>query len=116
MSYRQGRPFYPLDNSTAPSFNSTANEAVAALYALASTVRVWQGPSNRAVRLTTNGTTEDFYFKFGTSDAVAASTDSTFVPGGVPVVVYVNPSQTHLSLVSAGSTIGSVNVTLGYGG
>jgi len=113
MSERKGRPFYPIETSTAPSFNSSAFGAAVA-YKLESTLRVWQGPSNRAVRVIDTGATVGYFVKFGTSDVVAASTDSFLIPTGLPMTVYVSPSQTHVGLFSTATA--TVNVTLGYGG
>lgn len=115
MSSRQGRPFYPLDNSTAPCFNSSALGSTATLYALAnSSERIFQGPSNRAIRVASQGSSAAYYVKLGSSLVVAASSDSLLVLGGVPQVLYVEPSQTYVSFVS--STTVTVNVAVGYGG
>lgn len=113
MSSRQGRPFYPIENSTAPSFNSTAGSAATA-YVLESTLRVWQGPSNRAVRTTNIDSSAAYYIKLGSSTVVAASSDSFLCVGAVPSILFVAPSQTYISITS--STTVTVNVTVGYGG
>lgn len=111
---------FPLDqqafqhvNSTAPSFNSTADGS-AALFALESTTinRVFPYPGSRAVRLMGNGSGL-FYFKTGTSDVVAASSNSVLCPGNTPLIFTALPSHTHISFVS--STSVTVNVTLGVG-
>jgi len=105
-------PFHPLVNATDPSFNTSALVA-AALYALESTgTRIWQGPGSRSVRLCVPGSTA-YYAKFGTSDVVAASTDSMLVVGPGPEIFEVSPSQSHVSLFS--STNVTVNITLGVG-
>jgi hypothetical protein len=103
--------FFPI-NSTAPSFNSTA-DATAALYALESTgAREWQFASGRAVRVASKAS-DDYHIAFGTSDIVAASTANMAVLGGTVETFYTNPSQSHISIVS--STFVTVNVTIGHG-
>jgi len=84
--------------------------------ALSSTAlnRYWKsGPGSRAVRLGCKET-GDYYVSFGTSDAVAASTDSFVMLGGtVEIFTPIHPGITHIALFS--STSVTVNVTLGYG-
>lgn len=113
MTTRAGRPFYPIENSTAPSFNSTSLSASTS-YVLESTLRIWQGPSNRSVRLVNANSSASFFAKFGSSTVAAASSDSILIVGAWPSVFNVSPSQTWVSLVS--STDVTVNVTLGYAG
>ncbi len=113
MTSRQGRPFFPIENSAAPSFNSTAL-STAAVYALEATGREWQGPSNRAVRVASVNSTEPFFVKFGPSTVVASTTNSLLIPGAWPSVFYVTPSQTHISICSA--VLITANVTVGYAG
>ena len=116
MPSRAELPFAPVDfpsTSPSPSFNiafpgaSTAN-------ALESTgLRQWNGPTGRAVRLAETGGV-DVYINFGTSDVVAASTNSMMMLGNtVEVFSRVRPGMTHIAVFS--STSGSLNVTLGYG-
>ena len=105
-------PFQALKNSTAPSFESTAS-TTAVLLALESTsVREWQFPTSRAVRLAEK-TGADYYVKFGTSDVVAASTNSMLALGGTVELHRIEAGQSHMSLYS--STDVTVNITLGTG-
>ena len=117
MTQRHNWPFTPLTNTTAPAFMSSAIEGTAATYALEATTtgRIWQGPSGRSVRLTEiNGV--DYFVNFGTASTLtlASTVDSMLVLGGVSEVFQVHPNYTHISMVSAGTTL-TVNVTLGYG-
>lgn len=111
--YRSGRAFTPVI-STAPAFASSAFATTHHEYALESTAlgRVWQGPSGRAIRLSeiSGG---DYSIKVGTSDAVAASSDSILCLGGVVEEFGVPPDATHISVVS--STTITLNITLGTG-
>ena len=105
-------PFQPIKNSTAPSFSASGATA-AALFAIeTSALREWQFPTSRALRFAelTGG---DYYVKFGTSDAVAASTDTMLILGGTVEVHRVEPGISHISIWS--STNVTVNVTLGHG-
>jgi len=113
VSVRKGRPFYPIENSTAPAFNSSSLNT-AFRYVLESTERVWQGPSNRAVRVVGANSSAAYYLKLGSSTVVAASSDSFLSIGAYPTVMLASPSQTYISLVSSTNVI--VNVTLGYAG
>lgn len=117
MGDRKNRPFYPIDTSDAPSFNSTALSTASA-YVLETTARLWQGPSNRAVRIANVGSeissTFSYYVKFGSSTVVAASSNSFLCVPNLPHEFYVTPSQTYVSLMSTATV--TVNVTLGYGG
>ena len=113
MTTRQGRPFFPIHGSTSASFNSTALTTAEA-YMLESTDRIWQGPSNRAIRTANFNSSAAYYIKLGTSTVVANEADSILAIGAWPVEIYVNPSQTYISIVS--STTVTVNVSLGYGG
>jgi len=105
------QPFRPI-NSTAPSFRVSVTNA-STLNALESTsLREWPNPANRTVRVSSIEA-GDYSLKFGTSDAVAASTDSMMVLGGTVEVFEVLPSHTHIAMHS--STDVTVNVTLGKG-
>lgn len=105
-------PFEPLINSSSPSFSSSALGTTSFGYALESTAlnRVWQGPASRSIRLNSLGSS-GFYVQLGTSSVSAGSTDSMLVTG--PVVIGVQPKQTHIAVMSSTSTV--VNVTLGAG-
>lgn len=83
-------------------------------YALESTTlnRMWQQPSNRAVRLACS-TADDFYVNFGSSTVVCASSDGVLVLGGSVETFYLAPSQSYIAF--SGATGFSVNVSLGYG-
>lgn len=104
--------FMPI-RSTAPSFEVTFG-AVSTANALESTgIREWSGPSGRAVRFATK-TAADFYVNIGTSDIVAASTDSMSLLGGtVETIKPPFPNAGFIALYS--STDVTVNITLGYG-
>lgn len=110
---REDRPFYPLTNTTAPSFRAVSdNNALS--FALESTLRVFQGPAGRSVRITNSDASANYYILFGSSTVVATSTNGILMLGGVPFITGIAPSQTYISIVS--STSVAVNITLGYGG
>lgn len=113
MSQRFQRPFYTV-TSTEPAFNSTLGSANTA-YALESsdTNRIWQGPSNRTVRVASKAS-DDLFMVFGTTTAVATSSGGMLILGGTVEAFYVSPSQTNVAVAS--STDVEVNVTIGYGG
>ena len=105
-------PFQPIRNSTAPSFSASASNA-SALFLIESTgLREWQFPTSRALRFAeiTGG---DYFVKFGTSDAVAASSDTMLVLGGTVEVHRVEAGISHIAIFSSTSVV--VNVTLGHG-
>ena len=105
-------PFQPISNSTAPAFNSSALTA-AALYAIESTsLREWQFPTSRSLRIA-EMSGADYYIKTGSSDSVAASTNSMLMLGRSVEVIRLDQKDTHISIMS--STTVTVNVTLGYG-
>jgi hypothetical protein len=112
MSQRGAFSFYPV-NSTEPAFNSTGT-GTSAFFAFESsdTNRVWQGPSGRAVRLSSKAA-DDYSVVFGTTTAVATSSGGILILGGTVETFRANPGQTHIAIVS--STDVTVNVTLGYG-
>ena len=109
---RHQRPFSPIV-STAPGF-SVSFDSTSTIFALESTsLREWSGPSGRAIRVSSIAS-DDFHINFGTSDIVAASSDSVLVLGGtVETFLPGKPSYTHIACVS--STNATVNVVLGYG-
>ena len=100
--------------STAPSFevsltgaNSTANALEAA------GLRLFDGPTGRAVRFSTK-TADDYYLAFGTSDIVASSSESIGMLGGTVETFFpTKPDWGFIALQS--STDVTVNVTLGHG-
>lgn len=108
-------PFQPIRNSTAPSFNSTGGDNASTLNAFESSgLREWdKGPDGRAVRFAESSGV-DYFVNFGTSDIVAASSDSMFVLGGTVELFRIQPGQTHMALISF-STVAEVNITIGYG-
>lgn len=113
---RKDYTFYPSMNSTEAAFNSSALGSTAARYALESTdVRDWSGPGGRAVRMVSLGSTNPFYYKLGSSLVTVGSSDGTLVIGAEEVVVPVQPSWSHVALVSSTTTL-FTNVTIGYGG
>lgn len=106
-------PFQPILNSTAPAFSSSFDDT-ALLVVLESTAipRQWQHVGGRSIRFAESSGV-DYYAKLGTSDVVAASSDSAKILGGTVEVWRVQPNQTHISLYS--STLAIVNITLGVG-
>lgn len=107
--------FNPSLNSSEAAFNSSAFASTAARYTLESTgVRDWSGPGGRSVRMVSLGSTNPFYYKFGGSAVTVGSSDGTLVIGGESVVVPVQPSWSHVAMVSS-TTVLAVNVTIGYG-
>jgi hypothetical protein len=114
MTQRHLLPFQPVDSS-GPSFEVSVTNA-STYNALESTAlnRYWKsGPGSRSVRLGCKET-GDYYVSFGTSDAVAASTDSMVMLGGtVEIFTSIKPADTHIAFYS--STDVTVNLTLGYG-
>lgn len=115
---RNNRPFYPLTNSSAPAF-TIAVSSTASLNVLESTsgaFRLWQGPSDRAVRLTVSEP-KDTYFVFGSSLIAAASSDCILHLGGTVEVYYIEPGNfSYISAICATATGLNLNVTLGYAG
>ena len=112
MSQRGLFSFYPV-RSTEPSFNSTVG-ATSNFFAFESsdTNRLWQGPSGRAVRISSKAS-NDYSVVFGTTTAVATSSGGILILGGTVETFRMEPGNTHIAVVS--STDVSVNVTLGYG-
>lgn len=113
MSGRHEYPFQPV-NSTAPSFSATFDNT-SVTFALESTSipRQWQGAGSRVVRLTADAP-DRYHISFGTTLAVAASSDSVMVLGGVTEIFALRaPGNTHIAFRS--STDVTVNVTIGYG-
>lgn len=113
MASRYQWGFTPVGNSSECSFSLSVSAGATKVAFESTGKREWSGPSGRAVRLSnTDGL--DAYVKFGTSDAVAASTDSMLVLGNtVEVFPIHNPRFTHLCVYS--STSPTINATLGYG-
>ncbi len=107
--------FKPVTGTTAPSFQVTALGAASTANAFESTAlnRVWQGPSNRAVRLASQ-LAPDFYVNFGSSGIVASSSDGILVLGGTVEEFYLEPDWEYISIIGATTDV-TVNVTPGYG-
>ena len=112
MTQRAFMPFTPVYGTSEPSFNSSAFGATSHSYAVESTVRKFQGPSYRSLRLVESSGAE-YRVNFGDSSVVANTTASMLVLGGVEVVFTLTPDVTHVAFVS--STTVTVNVTPGYG-
>lgn len=112
MSLSRGQyAFYPVTSTAGPSFESTLGSS--GLYALESTtVRQWQGASGRAVRIASKAA-DDFYVNVGSSDIVAASTNSVLILGGTVETFFLRPVQSHIMVFS--STDVTANITIGYG-
>lgn len=114
MPLRSQFPFTPV-NSTAPSFESTLG-STSQFYALQSSAvnRLWNGPSGRAVRFAESSGV-DYYLNWGTTLAVAASSDSILMLGGVEsVLTPPTPSVTHVAIAGKSTDV-VVNLTIGYG-
>ncbi len=105
MTIRLGRPFEPVI-----SFNTTAGSS--GLYAVGASTD-WTGPANRAIRFSSMESSADYYVAFGTSNVVAASSNSMLVLGGTVESFYLTPTQTHAMVFSSTTVI--VNITGGYG-
>ena len=114
-AYRQGPPFYSIPGTTAPSFSSTLGSTSQGYALEASTLgRLWQGPTNRSVRLATIGSSGCYWVAFGTSTIqVGGATDGILILGGTVESFGLDPGQSWLAIAS--STSVSVNITPGYG-
>lgn len=115
---RGGTAFRIIHQSTAPSFMMGATDVFASTAASfeSTGIREWQGASSRTFRVSESAG-GDYYMNFGTSDVVAASSDSILMLGGTVEIFYVEPSRTHVAIKSASTSTGvQVNITLGYGG
>ena len=112
MSQRGQFSFYPV-NSTEPAFNSSAGSTTVS-FALESTAtnRVWQGPSGRAIRLSSKAA-DDYSVAFGTSDVVCVSSACILMLGGTVETFMARANWTHMAI--AASTDVFVNCTIGYG-
>lgn len=109
---RGDRVFLPVIGSS-PAFNTTSVGSTAHSYALESTVRLWQGPHHRSVRIGNSDSAATFFVKLG-NQSVSASTNDTLVLDRYPNVFYISANVSHISFISSTNTI--INVTLGYGG
>lgn len=101
--------------STEPSFSmtlSTLSSAVA--FQSTATGREWLGPFGRTVRVMESSGVE-FFMQFGSSLAVAVSTGSMRMLGGVAEVFTIEPGQTYVAIYTVSTSISDVNFTLGYG-
>jgi hypothetical protein len=96
--------------STVPGFTANSSLASAAL-ALESTLRVWLGPVNRAVRVSSIGT-NDFYLAFGTSVITASTSLSMLFNSPGTEIFGVKAAQTYIAFVATTTDV-SFNVTLG---
>lgn len=112
MTLRGELPFVPLGSSE-PSFNITL-DTTSQVLAIASTVRVFSGPTGRALRFAESSGV-DYYAQFGSSTVVAQSSASPKMLGGVVEVLRLLPSHTHVALVTTSTQISDVNMTPGYG-
>lgn len=107
---RGSLPFHPLSWNS-PSFEA-AVVSTAKVFQLDSTDRVWQGPSNRTVRLSA-ASSVDYWIAFGASTLEITSTSGLRVLGDTVEAFHVPAGVEYLSVVS--STNVTVNVTPGYG-
>lgn len=114
MPLRYDQTFYPI-RSTEPSFNMTLSTASSAV-ALESTAagRYWAGPSGRAIRIMESSGVE-FFMQLGSSLAVAVSTGSMRLLGGVAETFHVEPGLTYIALMTDSTQVSNVNITLGHG-
>lgn len=103
-------PFTPI-TSSAPSFNASASGTV---YLFESTIRKWQGPGGRAVRLSVKSTQPPVTVGFGSSGEVAAVAGSDIVVLNGTVEVFGLQPGWNSMMISA-TTDAIVNVTPGYG-
>ena len=112
--------FQPIRESSAPSFQTSANDThlmtgieASATDAIDSTnIRKWDYPTNRVIRLASKAG-DDFHVALGSSDVVAVANNDMLVLGGAQEILRIQPGQDSISIVS--STDVFVNVTLGYG-
>lgn len=114
MSLRYDQAFQPV-RSTEPSFNMTLSTASSAV-ALESTAtgRRWSGGTGRTIRVMESSGNE-FFLQLGSSLAVAVSTGSMRMLGGVAEVFKVEPGQSYIALMTLSTSPSDVNVVLGYG-
>lgn len=57
----------------------------------------------------------EYYMQLGSSLAVAVSTGSMRVLGGVAEVFMVEPGLTYIALMTDSTQISTINICLGYG-
>ena len=119
MSQRQFLPFQQI-RSTAPGFQTTSDSTSQAFALETTSIREFQGPFNRSVRVSggavgnDGATSADFDIAFGEDSAIKAnSTDGMRILGGTVELFHVHPSITHVAVIS--STTVNVNFALGYG-
>lgn len=114
MASRAITPFQHIE-STAPGFIVTSSSSNSFAYALQSTgLREWSGPHSRSVRMASQGAA-DHYIAFGSTLAVANSTDGMLVLGQtVEIFTPIRPGVTHIAVIGS-STSADLNITLGYG-
>jgi hypothetical protein len=114
MSLRYDQAFVPV-RSTEPALIMTLSTlSSAVILQLAATNRIWDGPFGRSVRVMESSGVE-FFMQFGTSLAVAVSSGSMRMLGGVAEVFRVDPIQTYVAIFTPSTQISDVNFVLGYG-
>ena len=112
MASRFQFPFHPIE-STAPSFEVTFDNTSTTVFLESTGLREWGSPLGRVVRFATR-TADDYLVSFGSSLAVAASSDSMLLLGGtVEVINLTRPSVNSIALQSSTDVV--LNVTLGFG-
>lgn len=105
-------PFHHI-TSTAPGFDTTADDTSVTFALEATALREWSGPGGRSIRLA-SVTAGDFYMAIGDSNAEASSSAGVLVLGGtVEIFGPIKPSNTHIAMFS--STTVNVNVVIGFG-
>ena len=114
MTLRFDTAFKPV-RSTEPTFSMTLS-TISSAVALESTAtfRQWFGPFGRTVRVMESSGVE-FFLQFGSSLAVAVSTGSMRMLGGVAEVFTLEAVQTYVAIMTDSTSISNVNMTLGYG-
>lgn len=112
MSGRYDYAFQPI-TSTEPSFEMVLSTISSAVL-LQTTGREWYGPTGRSIRISeTSGV--DFRLQIGSSLAVAVSSASIMMLGGVVELFSVPANQTYVAIMTTSTQISTVNLTLGYG-
>ena len=101
--------FQPV-NSTAPGFNSSSTSTTT--LAFESTVRSWQYPTSRVVRIASKAA-DDFFVNFGSTAVGASVTDGMLILGGTAEIFRVTSVQTNIGIASSTDVV--INVTIGTG-
>ena len=95
-----------------PSFSATAGSG-AAVAVQVKTTGTGAGASPATLRVCTAASSALMYVKFGDSSVVATSNDMA-LPGGVVEIFQLSANDTHMSVISSGSS-NTVYATIGLG-